>query len=367
MVFGRGDVIPMWVADMDFECPPCVVSAVRERAANPIYGYEYRGSDFFNSIIRWMDRRHGWRVEKDWIIVTPGVVGAASAALQALTEAGDGVLIMPPVYHPFFAIINQNHRTVIESPLVNNGSHYAIDFDDLDRKLPLAKVLLFCNPHNPVGRVFTREELQQVASLCRKHNVTIISDEIHSDLIMKPHRHIPMASLDEETAARTLTLMAPSKTFNLAGLSTSVAIAGDESIRSRMNAQIEAWHVGSCNIFGSAALEAAYNGGDEWLEQLLEYLSGNMDYVVDFVGKHLPGVATRKSEGTYMMWFDFRALSMSADELNDFIVQQAGLGLNQGTMFGTGGEGFMRINLATSRATVEKAMSQLRDALRARS
>ncbi|MDR0510610.1 MAG: PatB family C-S lyase [Rikenellaceae bacterium] len=362
-VFGRGDVIPMWVADMDFEALPAITEAIMRRAAHPVYGYEPRPDSFWEAACNWMARRHGWHVDRSQIDFTPGVVSGIVCAMRAVTEPGDRVVINPPVYAPFARVTRTNGRTLVESPMVEAGPlRYVFDFDDLDRKLAGARALILCNPHNPTGRVLAREELARIGELCVKHNVTIISDEIHSDLVMRPHRHIPIATIDDEVARRTVTLVAPSKTFNIAGLSTSLAIITDEALRRRFCAEFDSMHIGTGNPFGAAALEAAYNHGEQWLEQLLEYLEGNMDYVEAFIARHTPRIVARKSEGTYMMWLDMRALGLDERGLREFLVDRARLGLNPGTYFGTGGEGFARINLATSRRVVEQAMAQLGEA-----
>lgn len=365
-IFGRADVIPLWVADMDFEVAPFITEAIMRRAAHPVYGYEFRGSGFYDSAAGWIARRGGWNVEPGWMNFTPGVVSGLVCAMRAVTQEGDGVVIQPPVYPPFARVTKSNGRRLVENPLRETNAGYEMDFDDLDRKLNGAKALLLCNPQNPTGRVFTRGELERVGELCIRHDVVLISDEIHCDLIQKPYQHIHIASLSDELAHRTITLVAPSKTFNLAGLSTSLAVIPDPSLRRRFRAEFDRMHIDQGNVFGTVALEAAYRQGDEWLDRLLEYVRGNMEYVTEFFARHIPSVKTRPSEGTYMMWLDFRAWGLSPQELWHFLVFEAGLGLNEGARFGTGGEGFMRINLATRRALVEQAMSQLETACRKR-
>jgi len=366
-IFGRADVIPMWVADMDFAVASTIVAALQRRAANPIYGYSITPPSYHDAIRDWLRGRHGWSVEREWLDFVPGVVPGLAFAIRAVSAPGERIVINPPVYHPFARMVKANGRTLVESPLVDTGGlHYTFDWDDLDAKLDGARAILLCNPQNPTGRVFTREELLRLGELCVKHSVVIISDEIHSDIIMPPHRHIPIASLGggpgnslgEQIARRTISFFAPSKTFNLAGLATSLAVTSDPTLRRMLRAELDASHV-EPNLFGTVALETAYATGAEWLDQAINYISGNMNYVVDFLERRLPQIRARKSEGTYMMWLDCRALGLSQSELVDFMVHRAGLGLNDGAMFGPGGEGFMRINLATSRAVVAKAMEQL--------
>lgn len=359
MLFGRDDVIPMWIADMDFEVAPFISDAIRRRAEHPVYGYGFRSESYHRSIVNWVARRNGWTIESDWIDFTPGVVSGFVFAIRALTDPGDSIVIQPPVYPPFARMIDSNGRKVENNPMVWNGSRYEFDFEDLDRKLQGAKALLFCNPHNPTGRVFSCEELTKVGELCVKHNVLIISDEIHSDLIQKPCRHIHIASICEEFAQRTVTFIAPSKTFNLAGLSTSLSVVSDASLRQRMRAEYDRMHADQGNVFGTVALEAAYTHGDQWLDELIEYVGGNMDFVIKFIEENMPELHAFRSEGTYMMWIDFRAWGMTHEQLCDHLVAKAALGLNSGKLFGAEGEGFMRINLATSREVVAKAMNQL--------
>lgn len=364
-VFGRESVIPLWVADMDFAVAPCIRRSIEERAKHPVYGYGIRPDSYFEAIRGWVGRRGGWAIEREWIDFTPGVVPGFALAIRALSAEGDGVVIQPPVYPPFAATIRANGRRVVENPVRLTAKGFEIDFDDLDHKLADAKLLLFCNPHNPTGRVFTHAELERVGELCIKHDVLIISDEIHSDLILKPHIHTHIAALSPELAQRTITLIAPSKTFNIAGLSTAVAITPSDSLRRRLRAEIEKLHIDGGNIFGCAALQAAYDEGEEWLEALLEYIEGNCLAVSDFLREHIPAVKAIQPEGTYLMWLDMRALGIPHEELCKFLIEKAGIGLNSGAEFGAAGQGFMRLNLATQRSTLLRALGQLREALNA--
>ncbi len=358
-VFGRGDVIPAWVADMDFPVAPFIREALAHRLENPVYGYEFRSDAFSGAVAGWVGRRNGWQIDPRWVDFTPGVVAGFALAIRALSAKGDGVVIQPPVYHPFAQVIKANGRKVIDNQLKPTPEGYRIDFEELDRKLRQARLLLFCNPHNPTGRVFTREELQQVADLCRKHNVRIISDEIHCDLIQKPHRHIHIASLSDWALENTVTLVAPSKTFNLAALSTAVSITPSASLRRKLTAAMDKLHVGLGNTFGNAALIAAYTQGDEWLDQLNAYTGKSMQWVCDFLEKQLPSVRSSVSEGTYMMWLDFTEWKLPGAQLHDHLIQKAGVGLNDGRMFGPGGEGFMRLNCASSLAVIQQIMERI--------
>ncbi len=362
-VFGREDVLPMWVADMDFAVPPAVLEALRRRVDHPVYGYTFRPDEYYESIIRWIGRRHGWQVERSWILYTPGIVPALNMAVQAFTEPGDGVILQSPVYHPFFHAVELNGRRLVNNPLREEGGRYTFDFDDLARKAREAKLLLLSSPHNPVGRSWSEDELRRLGEICLEHDVLIVSDEIHADLTMPGRRHVPLASLSPELAARTITCMAPSKTFNLAGLSTSSVIIPDERVRERFRQVIESLHLAGGNLFGITASIAAYTGGEEWLDALLEYLAGNMETARRYV-EEMEGVSMSPVEATYLVWLDFRATGMDAGRLRRFMLEEAHVGGNDGTMYGPGGEGFVRLNLATPRSIVEEAFDRIQKALK---
>lgn len=358
-IFGRADVIPMWVADMDFAAPPAVIEAIRKRTEHPILGYSYRSDSYWQSIIGWVERHSGWKIQREWLDFTPGVVSGIVYALLAFTEPGDRIVIQPPIYHPFARQIRLNDRVVVNNPLRETNGHYEIDFEDLDRKLAGAKVLLMSSPHNPTGRVFTREELTRIGQLCVKHDVLILSDEIHGDIVYAPQKFIHIASIDDSIAARTLTFIAPSKTFNIAGLSTSVSIVPNPVLNQRLQEEYAKMHADQGNIFGAVALEAAYTHGDEWLEQLLQYLKGNVDYVCNFLQERIPSIHCVPPQGTYLMWLDFREWGMTHEEIYQFLIDKAGWGVNEGSMFGEEGRGWMRVNIATQRSVLKQAMEQL--------
>lgn len=360
--FGADDLIPLWVADMDFAAPDFLRRAVEARAALGIYGYGIRGDDYWNAIIGWEQRRNGWKVDRSWLDFSPGVVAGFSFAIRAFTLAGDGIVIMPPVYPPFAAQIEANDRRVINNPLICRAGHYEIDFDGLNRALEGAAAIMLCNPHNPTGRVFTPEELCRVGELCVRHNVFIISDEIHSDLIQKPYHHTHIAALDERFAARCITFVAPTKTFNIAGLSTSVAIAPAAQVQERFRREMARTHVDQGNVFGTTALTASYSQGDEWLDRLLDYIGGNMRLVCDFFAARLPQVVCRPSEGTYLLWVDFRGLGLTHEELVERMTHSARVALNDGAHFGAEGRGFMRMNVATSRELLLQALERIAEA-----
>lgn len=361
-IFGRADVLPLWVADHDFAIPPCVAAAIRERALHDVYGYEIRGASFNVAIADWIGRRNGWKIRPEWIVFTPGVVSGLVFGINAFSKPGDRIVIQPPVYPPFAHCIKDNGRIVVNNPLVQSGDSFTIDFDDLDRKLVDAKIMILCNPQNPTGRVFTGEELARIGELCEKHDVRILSDEIHSDLIMPQYKHTHIASLSPETAARTVTLIAPSKTFNLAGLASSAAIIPDKGLRKMFRNEIDRLHVGLGNSFGNVAMEAAYRCGDDWLDQFITHISSNIEYVHQFLADNMPKIRSFKVEGTYLMWLDMTGLGLGPDGTKDFVINKAGLGLNDGRDFGTEGACHMRMNVAAPRKTLEQAMRQLQEA-----
>lgn len=363
---GVEDALPMWVADMDFETAPEVKAALLDRVQHGIYGYTARSDGYYQAIIDWNLKRHDWKVDRSWITHSPGVVNALFTAIRGLTAAGDGVLIQPPVYHPFYRAISSNHCETILNPLKLEGDRYVPDLDDFAEKVRSGKVKLFilCNPHNPVGRVFTREELQAMGELCTSHGVTVISDEIHCDLLFKPYRHLPFASISEEFAQNTIVCTAPSKTFNLAGLSTSNIIIPNENLRQRYDAASQQIAVKGINIFGAVACEAAYRHGEAWLEQLMLYIDGNRQYALDFIKTRLPELKGYTPEGTYFLWLDCRSLALDNQELERFMLHEAKLWFNQGHIFGKGGDGFVRINIGCQRSTVEEAMARLERAVR---
>ncbi len=364
MFFNTDDVIPLWVADMDFRTPAFIMDAVRKRAEHEILGYSIRPQSFSDAIINWNQKRHQWKVNKGSILFSPGIVPALNMAVEAYTEKGDAVLVQPPVYFPFFNAVKDFERQLIENPLRLSNGRLNIDFEDFEQKIVdnNVKMFLLSNPHNPGGSVWTEEELQSMGEICLKHRVLVLSDEIHADLIFEGHKHIPLASVSDDIAHITITAMAPSKTFNIAGLATSYMIIPNPDLREKLEKTINRWHVGNGNIFGNVALEAAYNYGEEWLDQLLEYLAGNIAYLHDFIAEHLPRIKVVLPEATYLVWLDCRGLELGDDQLRDFFIQEAGLGLNEGRSFGTGGSGFMRLNIAAPKSLIEKAMGQLKTA-----
>jgi cystathionine beta-lyase len=356
--FGHEDVIPMWVADMDFAVPPFVQEAVSKRAGHPVYGYSIIPESYQHAVIDWQLRRYGWEVKKDWLLFSPGVVTGLNVIVQALTDPGDKIIVQPPVYFPFFSCVENNGRKLVLNQLLENDGVYSIDFDDLETKMKDgAKMLILCNPHNPVSRCWTRAELEWIGAKSLEHGVLVVSDEIHCDLVFEPHQHIPMATLSEEIANNSITCIAPSKTFNLAGLYSSSIIIQNDSLRRRFRLAEEKVHL-SANLFGIVAAEAAYRQGDEWLRQLMDYLRGNVSVVKGYLEAEMPEITVSPVEATYMLWLDFRKLGIPAPELKKRLIEKAGLGFVEGPVFGPGGEGFQRLNVGCPRSTLEKALGR---------
>lgn len=363
-VFKNTEVIPMWVADMDFTAPQPVIDTIVKRAQHGVYGYTEKPSSFYHSAAEWLKRRHGWNIDSRWITVCPGVVPTLNFCILALTEPGDRILLQSPVYPPFFASIRNNGRVLMDNPLKLQGDKYVMDYEDLERKLSDGvKLMLLCSPHNPVGRVWSREELLKVGELCIKYDVAIVSDEIHSDLIFSGYRHTPMASLSEQLAERTITCIAPSKTFNIAGFGTSMTITSNENLKKKLDGYLNKLGVELTNLFGIAALEAAYNHGEEWLDQVLAYLEGNLDFLMDYLSRHIPQIKVSKPQGTYLVWLDCRSLGLKQKELMDFFIHKAQVGLNDGTPFSPEKEGFMRMNIACPRSVLKEGLERIRKAV----
>jgi cystathionine beta-lyase len=359
-MFGNGSVLPLWVADMDFKTPEFIADAVKKRAEHEIYGYTFKPDSYFSSIVGWMKRRHNWEIQKEWISFSPGVVAGLTLAVETFSKPGDEVLVQPPVYFPFFDTVKGTKRKMVENPLKLRNGRYTFDFDDLKSKISEnTRLLLLCNPQNPGGMVWTKEELQELSDICLENKIMVISDEIHSDLIFNGYKHTPFATLSEEAAQNCMICMAPSKTFNVAGLSTSLVIIPNKTLFNRYERTMGVGHLGMGNIFGSVALEAAYTHGDEWLEQMLVYLWDNFRLLDDFFKSRLPKVRVMKPEATYLVWLDFTAYGMNDTKLLKFVVEQAGVGLNNGGKFGTGGDGWLRINIGCPRSILKEALESL--------
>ena len=362
-MFGKADVIPAWVADMDFGAPPAVTQALTERAQHPIYGYTLFPESLFDALIDWLQRRHGWTVQRDWIVMCPGVVPSINAAVMALTHPGDAIIIQPPVYFPFFSAATQTGRKLIQNPLRLDNDRYTIDFDHLEQCARQAKFLLLCSPHNPVGRVWSPEELEQLLQLATKHDLVVFSDEIHHDLLYPGQQHhvLSARTTDQHTV---ITAVAPSKTFNIPGLNLSALIVRDKTLRNAINQVFNSLHVSASNPFSVTAFEAAYRGGEAWLEALKIYLRDTRDTVESYLAEHLPEIKVIPAEGTYLLWLDCRAMNLTDAELKHFFIHQAGIGLNPGVQFGQEGSGFMRLNIGAPRKTVLRVLENIRLAMR---
>jgi cystathionine beta-lyase len=363
-IFGVKDVIPLWVADMDFKTPDFIVNSLQHRLNHEIYGYSLRPPEYFLSIAEWLKIRHNWLIEKEWICFCPGIVPALNFCTLAFTQPGDNIIVQPPVYFPFFSAAESHGRKLIYNKLVESDGRWIMDYDSLIASIDAKTRMIFLsNPHNPVGRVWTPDELYKLADICLKNNILIISDEIHCDLVLPGYTHTPVASLSEKIAANTITCIAPSKTFNLAGLSTSSVIISNPVLRKTFSRIVDNLHIGSGNIFGTIASIAAYSQGHQWVDALLDYIDHNIDFVRDYCWKMIPEIIPVQPEATYMIWLDCRKFGMTGKELQHFFTSKTGTGMNEGSTFGPGGEGFMRMNVATTHQIVMKAMEQIEKAV----
>lgn len=362
------DVLPLWVADMDFRTPPCVIEALVDKSRHGIFGYSESREDYFEVLESWFRRRFGWQIQPEWLIKTPGMVFAICMAIRALTSEGDAVLIQQPVYYPFASSVTGNGRKLEVNELVCENGRYHIDFEDFERKITQRSVKMFilCSPHNPVGRVWTREELIRMGDICLKHGVTVVADEIHADFVYPGHTHAVFANLKPEFADITVTCTAPTKTFNLAGLQISNIFVFNQRMRRRIQQEISCAGYSQVNVMGMVACKAAYAHGEEWLEELKAYLKGNLDFVRGFFSKRIPEIRLVEPEGTYLVWLDCRALGLNDKALDELVIQRAKLWLDGGHMFGQGGSGFQRINIACPRQLLEQAMERLAAAVASR-
>jgi cystathionine beta-lyase len=356
----------MWIADMDFMAPESVIEAIRQRNEHGIFGYAASlPESYCTAITEWADRRHQWKIRSDWFNCTPGVVPALSAAVLTYTEPGDGIIIQPPVYPPFYSVIRENGRRVLENPLRLVKGCYFMDFDNLEEQIRAgAKLLILCSPHNPSGRVWKSEELAALGELCLKNGIIIVSDEIHSDIIYKGHKHLPLASVSDELAQNSVTCIAASKTFGIAGLAASTIIIPDRGLREKFKRRIQCLGIDSVNIFGLTASEAAYRYGEGWLEQLLGYLTENLRILEEYFHDNIPEIVPVHPDGTYLVWLDCRRLGLNSGDLNEFMAKKAKVGLNSGATFGEQGEGFLRINIACPRALLLDGLGRITTAVR---
>jgi cystathionine beta-lyase len=364
-MFGKGDVIPLWVADMDFASPPAVSDALLQRASHPIYGYSIFPDTIYQALMDWLERRHGWHIERDWLVLCPGVVPSLNAAVMAFTQPTDAVIVQPPVYFPFFSAVTDSGRSLIQNPLRLENNQYHIDFEQLEACAARAKMLLLCSPHNPVGRVWRKDELEQLLAIAEKYQLIVFADEIHADLVYPPAKHQVLESLSLHRK-NIITAVAPSKTFNIPGLNLSALIIPDATQRQALSKVFERMHVSAANPFSMVAFEAAYQHGDAWLDALLGYLQQTRDFVLSYVSEHLPRVHAIVPEGTYLVWLDCRELGLGDAALKQFFIQQAGVGLSPGRLFGEAGSGFMRMNIAAPRPLIATALERMARALQSR-
>ena len=363
---GDADVLPMWVDDMDFRPAPPVVEALRKRVEHGIFGYVRVPDAYYAAVTNWFARRHDWQIEKEWIIYTTGVVPALSAVIKALTAPGDKVMVQTPVYNCFFSSIRNNGCGMIANPLIYRNGTYQIDFADLEQKAadPSVKVLLLCNPHNPAGRVWTKQELTRIGDICIRNNVWVVADEIHCELVFPGHTYIPFASISQEFLMHSVTCTSPSKAFNLAGLQIANIISADTDIRTKIDKAININEVCDVNPFGVEALMAAYNDGEEWLEELKQYLFANYNYLRVYFEEYLPEFPVATLEGTYLVWADCSVLNQSSDETVKTLLEKEKLWVNEGSLYGEAGEGFIRINIACPRQQLIEGLNRLRRALK---
>lgn len=360
--WGRNDLLPMWVADMDFRTPPFVMEALRKRLEHEVLGYTFACEEWYTSIINWLQNRHGWKVKREELTFMPGIVRGLAFAIQCFTKKGDKVMVMPPVYHPFFLVTEKNKREVVYSPLVLRDGQYYIDFDRFRKDIQGCKLLILSNPHNPGGRVWTREELEQIAEICYESKTLVISDEIHADLTLPPYQHITFALVSEKARQNSLVFMSPSKAFNMPGLASSYCIIENKEICRCFQEYMEASELSEGHLFAYLSVAAAYSNGTEWLDQVLAYIQSNIDFTDAFLSEYIPNIKMIRPQASYLVFLDCRTLGLNQKELVDLFVDGAHLALNDGTMFGKEGEGFMRLNVACPRSMLEKALKQLKEA-----
>lgn len=364
LFFKSPDIIPLWVADMDFRTPDFVIEAIRKRIDHEIFGYSFHPDSQYESIINWVMQSHQWKIQKDWIGFTPGVVPAVNLAVLAFTNPGDKIIIQTPVYFPFYSAVKDQQRELIMNPLVLINGRYEMDLDNLLAQIDKrTKMLILCSPHNPTGNVWKKEELESLADICLENNILILSDEIHSDIVYRGNKHVPIAMLSKQISENTITLMSPSKTFNFAGLSTAYFIASNDALRERLQHETDKFHLSMGNIFGNIALEAAYNFGNNWRMELIAYLEENIAFVRNFINNQLPSLTLIEPEATFLLWIDFRRSGIDDKNVRQLLVARAKLGLSNGVLFGKDGEGFQRINIGCPRPLLEKALKQLHNAL----
>lgn len=360
----KGDerVLPLWVADMDFASPQAVIDVLQERVGRGVFGYSARTASYDDALAEWMKRRHGWEIDPEWIITTPGVVAAVNMIVQTFLQPGEKVIVQTPVYYPFYSAVENNGGEILRNKLILQDGYYEMDFEDLEQKAadPKTKLMILCSPHNPVGRVWTRPELNRLGEICIRNNVLIVADEIHHDLILSGNKFIPFVMAGDGFSEHTIVCTAPSKTFNLAGFKLSNILIPDPAMRKRYARQVENCGVGGEGVLGVCAVETAYRHGEEWLEQVLAYIEANLEFLNEYTGTHLPMIDVIQPEGTYLVWLDCRKLGLDKDELEDRMLHQAHVYLDEGYIFGPEGEGFERINIACPRSLLAQSLDRIR-------
>ena len=362
--YGDDSLLPLWVADMDFKTPDFIINAIKKRCEHEVFGYTFGSDSYYESIINWVKYKHNWTIRREWISYIPGIVKGIAFVLQCFTKPGDKVIIQPPVYHPFRIVPESMGREVVNNPLKLTDGEYEMDFEQLESVLDeKCKVLILCNPHNPAGIVWKKETLIKLAAICAKHNILVISDEIHAEMAYPQFIHHPFATVSEEAAHCSITFMAPSKTFNIAGIVTSYAIVPDDTLRKQFYGFLEAGEFNDGTIFAYTATEAAYTYGAEWLQQMRIYITENVRFVDEYLKTNIPEIRVYQPQASFLIWLDCKALQLTQEELIDLFQHKAGLLLNEGSMFGPGGEGYMRLNIGCSRSTIEKALNILKKAV----
>jgi cystathionine beta-lyase len=362
-IFGNGEALPFWVADTDFRVPDFIMDALRRRMNHEILAYSYRPESYYEAIISWMDRKHGWKIEKEMITSSPGVVSAVTMLIMALSEPGDKVIVQPPVYFPFFSSIKGSGRKMVENPLMLRDGRYTFDFENLKQIIDTqTRLLILCSPHNPGGMVWKREELEELSRICTEKGIVIVSDEIHADLVFSGSKHIPIPMISEEIAMNSAVLMAASKTFNVAGLSTAFVIIPNKKLRVKYERVLHTVHIEGGNIFGNIATEAALKNGYDWVSQLMAYLENNYNFLETFLTTRMPKVKIMKPEATFLVWLDFSAYNLTEIQLGKILIN-GGVALNNGTKFGTGGDGYFRLNFGCPKAILEEALIRIEKAL----
>jgi len=363
--FGEYDLLPFWVADMDFKAPPAVIESLQARVEHGVFGYEYKEDSYLKAIFQWYEDRHQWTISPAHLEFCPSILNAIAILINQHSETGDGIIVQPPVFFEFKMVIRSNDRQIVKNPLQIIAGKYQMDFEDLEEKAedPRNKMLILCNPHNPVGRVWTREELSRLGEICQRHDVLVISDEIHGDIIYPPHRYTPFVSFSDELTQNAFACLSPGKTFNITGMVDAMAIIPNEEHRDRFHDFAHRFQINKTNVFTSSAIEAAYRSGGQWLDDLLSYLQGNVEFMRLFLGRELPEVKLIEPEGTFLVWLDFQGLGLGVKELERFLAHKARIAINPGYWFGREGAGYARMNIACPRTILEDAMTRLAQAV----